>query len=184
MPSTRPRADKQRNRDAILAAAAGIFDRDGAGASLEEIARVAGVGSATLHRHFAGRQELLSAVFHDRLEEIARRAPVLAAAHPPQEALVSWLTELAIYIAATRGLAVALFALPGGAIPMSDSCDALVLAAIDELLAGAVRAGFADPAVTATDLLTLANGVAAVTEHDPAATARLIALATHGIGKA
>ena len=79
MPSARPRADKQRNRDLLLAAAALVFDRDGAHASLEEIAREAGVGSATLHRHFAVRQDLLAAVFHDRVEAFARRAPVLSA---------------------------------------------------------------------------------------------------------
>ncbi|WP_033337492.1 TetR/AcrR family transcriptional regulator [Catenuloplanes japonicus] len=181
MQSARPRADKQRNRDLLIEAAARIVDRDGANASLEQIAREAGVGSATLHRHFAGRQELLSAVFHDRIEALARRAPVLAAEAAPYDALTRWLGEAAAYIAATRGLAAALFPTADGSVPNADSCHTLVVDATNSLLTPAIADGAVDPAVSADDLMALVNGVAAIANDDPATAERLIALATRGI---
>lgn len=184
MQSARIRADKQRNRELLIEAAARIVDRDGASASLEQIAREAGVGSATLHRHFAGRQELLSAVFHDRIETLARRAPVLAAEAEPYDALARWLGEAAAYVAATQGLAAALFPTADGTVPSDDSCHALMVDATRTLLTAAAAAGAVDPSVSADDLVILINGVAAVAGGDPATAERLIGLATRGIGPA
>lgn len=73
------RADARRNYEQILAAAEAEVARAGAEASLEEIARQAGVGSATLHRHFPSRQALLEAVFHDRVVALCNQAYELAA---------------------------------------------------------------------------------------------------------
>ncbi|MDR7274891.1 hypothetical protein J2S41_001669 [Catenuloplanes atrovinosus] len=120
-------------------------------------------------------------MFRDRLEALARRGPVLAAAHPPREALVAWLGEIAAYVAAQRGIAVALFAYDDCA-DATDPCVMLVLDTARTLVAAAVEAGTVDPTVSAVDLFTLANGVAAVTEGDPDAAVRLITLATTGIG--
>lgn len=79
--SKRPlRADAQRNYDRILAAAGAAVAAHGTDASLEEIAREAGVGSATLHRHFPSRQALLEAVFRDRVETLCAKAADLAIA--------------------------------------------------------------------------------------------------------
>ncbi|MBU2669687.1 TetR/AcrR family transcriptional regulator [Actinoplanes bogorensis] len=103
------RADARRNYEQILAAAEAEVARAGADASLEEIARRAGVGSATLHRHFPSRQSLLEAVFHDRVVALCDRAHQLAAAgDDPGRALADWLRELAAYGATTRGLAKSL----------------------------------------------------------------------------
>lgn len=77
------RADARRNRDRILAAAGTAIAEHGAEASLEEIARHAGVGSATLHRHFPSRQALLEAVFRDRVEILCAKARDLAASPIP-----------------------------------------------------------------------------------------------------
>jgi len=68
------RADGRRNRERIVAAAVELVGRDGAQASLEEIARRAGVGSATLHRHFPSRRALLEAVFSAGVEHLCARA--------------------------------------------------------------------------------------------------------------
>ncbi|MFC7643282.1 TetR/AcrR family transcriptional regulator [Streptosporangium lutulentum] len=77
------RADARRNHDRILVAASAAIAQHGAEASLEEIARHAGVGSATLHRHFPSRQALLEAVFRDRVETLCAKASELAAASTP-----------------------------------------------------------------------------------------------------
>jgi AcrR family transcriptional regulator len=176
------RADKQRNRELLVAAAARIIDRDGAGASLEQIAREAGVGSATLHRHFSSRRELLAAVFHDRLEMLCRRAAELSAESDDDgEALVRWLGELAAYVAVTHGLATALFAGPAGEMPVADSCHAMLVTAGGELLDGAVAAGRVRSDVRLDDLIALANGVAVAAEDDAPTAERLITLAMRGI---
>src|SRR5690606_14249556 len=95
-PKTAPqRSDWQRNHERLLAAAAALVARDGAQVSLEEIARDAGVGSATLHRHFPSRQALLEEVFRDTVERLRRRARELAAGDP-RTGLVTWLEELTI----------------------------------------------------------------------------------------
>ena len=68
------RADGQRNRERIVAAASELVARHGASASLEEIAKLAEVGSATLHRHFASRRSLLEAVFREGVALLCERA--------------------------------------------------------------------------------------------------------------
>src|SRR3954470_24825033 len=73
-PAKSLRADGRRNRELLVAAATELIGRDGAQASLEEIARRAGVGSATLHRHFSSRHALLEAVFRDGVAQLCERA--------------------------------------------------------------------------------------------------------------
>jgi AcrR family transcriptional regulator len=93
-PLSRPmRADAQRNYDRILAAAGAAIARDGADASLEKIARRAGVGSATLHRHFPSRQALLEAVFRAKVEALCHKARSLTTDPDPGVALVTWLRQ-------------------------------------------------------------------------------------------
>ncbi|WP_446034847.1 TetR family transcriptional regulator, partial [Streptomyces olivaceus] len=77
------RADARRNRERLLRAAAGVFAEHGAGASLDDIARRAEVGTGTLYRHFPTRQALLEAVYLESVEAIAARADTIAAARPP-----------------------------------------------------------------------------------------------------
>ena len=182
------RADARRNYDRILAAASDAIAKHGAEASLEEIARRAGVGSATLHRHFPSRQALLEAVFHDRVEALCARARELAGAAEPGSALVGWLRAVGAYAAATRGLAASL--LPGvrdGAPPDSDTCYAMLSDAGGELLHRAQVAGAVRPDVHITDLLTLVNAISLVTEQGTGGTAeadRLLTFATDGISSA
>ena len=87
----KPRADAQRNRKSILEAAKHEFTRAGAGASLENIARQAGVGIGTLYRHFATREELLVAVYESEMEKLADAQQSLTHSLPPVEALRAWL---------------------------------------------------------------------------------------------
>ena len=179
------RADARRNYDRIIAAAEAAIAQHGADASLEEIARRAGVGSATLHRHFPSRQALLEAVFHDRVEALCAQARELAGDAEPGPALVIWLRAVGAYAAATRGLAASL--IPGvraGDPPDSDTCHAMLSDAGGELLHRAQEAGTVRPEVSIVDLLTLVNAISLVTEQDAGGTAeanRLLTFAIDGI---
>ncbi|MEV6487977.1 helix-turn-helix domain-containing protein [Actinoplanes sp. NPDC051633] len=102
--AVRLRADAERNRVALLAAARQVFSEQGLEASLDEIARRAGVGNATLYRRFPTRQDLIAAVFADRKAthvELGDRA----LAHPdPWQGFVGYLTGLCEMQAENRGL--------------------------------------------------------------------------------
>lgn len=177
------RADAQRNYDAIVLAAAHEIERVGASASLEDIARNAGVGSATLHRRFQTRRELLQAVFTDRIEQICARASVLSAALAPGEALEAWLRELTRFSATTRGVADTLI-LDSAPDPTESTCEAMLVTAAGMLHADALQAGRISASVTALDLLELVNSISlgARDATDPAGHAeRLLEIVLSGI---
>ncbi|WP_433833017.1 TetR/AcrR family transcriptional regulator [Actinoplanes sp. CA-015351] len=95
MVKARPlRADAQRNRDAILAAAREAFEEDGVFASLDAIAVRAGVGNATLYRNFPTRDDLLAAVIEGFFIQALKEADELSRALPPGEALREWLVRV------------------------------------------------------------------------------------------
>jgi AcrR family transcriptional regulator len=172
------RADAQRNRDLIVQAASEAVARDGAYASLEEIARAAGVGSATLHRHFPSRWALLEAVFHERVEALCARAGELSAGPDARQALTTWLCELAVYSTTTRGLVTSLLKAP----PESECCSAMLVAAGEPLRRRAAEEGSVRPDVAMTDLVALVNAIALAAESGSVAEAeRLVRLALEGI---
>jgi AcrR family transcriptional regulator len=92
-PSTQPkqRSDAQQNRERILAVARKAFTKSGANASLEDVAKQAGVGIGTLYRHFSSREELLKAVYNDVTEKLAKAGQEFAETLPPVEALRAWM---------------------------------------------------------------------------------------------
>ena len=178
MTAPRQRADGRRNRERLLAAAETVIARDGADASLEEIARRAGVGSATLHRHFPGRRALLDAVFHSGVVQLCDRAAELAETVAPRAALATWLEELTVYSATSRGLATALLAGPDGYIAAEDTCHGLMRHAVEGLVARASEV--LRPGTTTDDLLALSNAISLVTEGDPERARRLLRLGLDG----
>ena len=185
-PTGRPlRADARRNYERILAAAGEAFTKYGANASLEEIARQAGVGSATLHRHFASRRALLSAVFHDRVEGLCAQAYELTRQAEPGVALSTWLRTLGAYASTTRGLAASLVPdVREGELPTDNACAVMIDDAGQYLLRRAQQAGAVRRDVTFYDLLTLVNAIALAAEHGtegPAQAERLLALVIGGI---
>jgi AcrR family transcriptional regulator len=104
----RARADVARNLDALLQAAKTVFAQTGVDAPVRDIAEQAGVGVGTLYRHFPQRADLIAAVFQREIDACADAAPILAAEHPPFEALAQWLQRFAAFIGTKRGLATAL----------------------------------------------------------------------------
>lgn len=174
------RADAQRSYRRIVEAATEVFLRDGAKASLEEIARRAGVGSATLHRHFASRWALLDAVFAGGVDDLRAHADELSR-HGTPDALFEWLRVVGTYCTATRGLAAALLQSSDHPQGASSMCHETLVDAGAGLLNGARAAGAIRPDVTIGDLLTLVSAVALAGECTPADGARLVNLAIDGV---
>ncbi|MGW1429253.1 TetR/AcrR family transcriptional regulator [Streptomyces sp. NPDC002431] len=177
------RADARRNYLRLLAVAEEEIASHGAEASFERIARTAGVGSATVRRHFPSRRALLEAVSRERVEALRTHAQELTSrpGFEPRAALLEWLGEVVAYCVRAHGLAV-LLSYEGS--PQDNSCSATLQEAADLLLDHAVRDGAVDPGVTAADLIALAAGLAMATEHHPDSTAsaqRLLRLTTLGL---
>ncbi|MEV7079019.1 helix-turn-helix domain-containing protein [Streptomyces sp. NPDC093516] len=166
MAQVRPmRADARRNYERLLRVAAEAFAEHGEGASLDDIAKRAGVGSGTLYRHFPTRHALLEAAYLDRVEALAARADVLAAELPPGEALWEWLHELGIGMIRMRGLK----ALLGPAVTEGDAagataCGDSVRSAAGRLVRAAREEGTLRADAEPMDVLRLAHGVATASE--------------------
>jgi AcrR family transcriptional regulator len=90
-PARKPRADAKRNRERIIEIAKQVFTRDGAAATLDDIARRSRIGPGTLYRHFPTRDDLIEAVYRSEVEKLAAAEQRFAAAMPPLEALRAWM---------------------------------------------------------------------------------------------
>jgi AcrR family transcriptional regulator len=185
-PPRRLRADARRNYERILNAARSEVAAYGAQASLEEIARKAGVGSATLHRHFSSRHVLLEAVFSDRVRELCELPEETTVKADPAGALVEWLRAVASFVVTTRGLAESLLGgLQTHSATTDASCYQLVSAAGAGLLERAQRSDAIRPDVTIDDLMTIVNSLSLASsdgEADRRTVDRLLRIALEGIG--
>ncbi|WP_338012659.1 TetR/AcrR family transcriptional regulator [Streptomyces sp. CB02414] len=183
------RADARRNYERIVVAAEEIFTAHGADASLEEIARRAGVGSATLHRHFPSRRSLLEVVFRDRAEALCARAREHAAHGEPGIALFAWLRDFTTYAAASRGLVGSLLrdGRDADLLEESDGCAAMITATAGELLDRARQAGTVRTGVRADDLLALVSAISLASHEgegegdDGSQAGRLLDLVIEGV---
>ncbi|MFD7990796.1 TetR/AcrR family transcriptional regulator [Streptomyces mexicanus] len=166
MTQVRPmRADARRNYERLLKVAAEAFAEHGENASLDDIAKRAGVGSGTLYRHFPNRRALLEAAYVDRIEAIAARAGELADSRPPGEALREWLYELCVGSIQVRGLKALLgSAVADGSPGAVTACATSVKGAAARLVEAARREGTLRPDVEPVELLRLAHGVATAAE--------------------
>ncbi|MGW3112843.1 TetR/AcrR family transcriptional regulator [Streptomyces sp. NPDC001091] len=163
MPHPRPmRADARRNRERLLTAAASAFAEHGENASLDDIAKRAGVGSGTLYRHFPTRRALLEAAYAARIEALGERGEELSGSFPPGEALTKWLHELCAATIQVRGLKT-LLGTAATDTPLT-TCGTLVKSTATTLLAAAQSEGTLRPDLTPTDLLRLTQGVATAAE--------------------
>ena len=185
----RVRADAQRNVNALLEAAKAVFAASGVDAPVRELAARAGVGMATLYRHFPQRSDLVAAVFRREVDACAAAAPALAAEHAPGEALARWLQRYTDFIATKRGLASALHS----GDPAFDALPAYFRQhlgpALAALLDAAASAGAVRPDVDPDDLLwavsnlCVPSGAAAGRASDVGAghTQRMVALLLDGL---
>jgi AcrR family transcriptional regulator len=158
----KPRADALRNRERILEVAKEAFTHCGASASLDDIAREAGVGPGTLYRHFPSRAELLHAVYRSGMEKLAAAAPKFAETLPPVEALRAWLLLFVEGIAAKQLIAPAVNTLVGDPKKVFESSYVQVQEALRTLVKRAIRSGDIRKDLDPLDLLRALVGVAHV----------------------
>ena len=153
------RSDARRNRDAILAAALAALTAS-PDASLNAIAKRAGVANATLYRHFATREELVLATYHDEVRRLVDVAGLLLREHAPSDALRSWVERLARYAVTKHGLADALrkTTAPGSDLSSTETYSAIV-AALDRLLQANISAGTLRPGLDAHDVILALAGL-------------------------
>jgi AcrR family transcriptional regulator len=179
MPAPR-RADARRNYERLLAAATEVFGERGADAPLDEVARRAGIGNATMYRHFPTRSDLLIAVYADEVAALCARGEALLEAGAPGEALFEWLRAFVAHVATKRQLAQTISGTEGR--PRSElfrEWHESMHATADALAERARRAGAVAAGVTAADLLAMANGIA-LAAADAAQAERLLVLLRRG----
>ncbi|WBB67337.1 TetR/AcrR family transcriptional regulator [Micromonospora sp. WMMD812] len=170
------RADARRNYDSLIAAAREVFAESGSGASLEEVARRAGVGIGTLYRNFPSRRDLFEAVYVEEVQALSRSAADLADL-PPWDALVAWLHRFVAYVATKRALAEELV----HDSEVFRSCRIEIYAAGEPLLRRAQEAGAARPDASFEDVVRLISGITAYQFMEPAQRDRVLAMALDGL---
>ena len=158
----KPRSDARHNRDRILEVAKAAFTRSGADASLDDIAKQAGVGPGTLYRHFPTRDALIEAVYRTEVEKLGAAQRELSANLSPIEALRAWMMLFVDYIATKQIIASALNSVSGGPSRLYDSSRVQVAAAIDALVKTAMKSGDIRKDIEPFDLLRALIGVSNV----------------------
>ena len=159
----RPRADAARNREAVLRAATEVFARSDTEPSMRALAREAGVGIATLYRHFPTRETLVDAVYQDQVMRLTKGATELVAGHPPAEALRLWMDLFAEWMATKNGMRNTLVAMiDADQIAHAGTRDEL-LAAIDVILRAGAEAGDIRADTSAEDVAAGLIGILTVT---------------------
>jgi AcrR family transcriptional regulator len=178
------RADATRNRSQLLEAATRVFvSAGGAEPSMRAIAREAGVGIATLYRHFPTRESLVDAVYRDQVARLTDGARELLAQLPPPMALRRWMDMFGDWVATKNGMLDTLLAMiESGEIAHAET-QAELLAAIDAILAAGRATGELRSDVTAEDIAASLIGIFTVTRplgHDARAS-RLLNILMDGL---
>jgi AcrR family transcriptional regulator len=162
MTDRKQRSDAQQNRERILVVAKEAFARHGASASLDDIAKQAGVGPGTLYRHFPSREDLLKAVYRAAAEKLAHAATEFSETLPPVEAVRTWMLLFVDYIADKQIIAPALNALVDDPRKVYEASYGQIWGAVRSLVKRAVESGDIRDDLDAIDLLRALVGVSAV----------------------
>ncbi|TWV55783.1 TetR/AcrR family transcriptional regulator [Streptomyces misionensis] len=154
------RADARKNRDHLLTVAGAVIAEQGVDASLRDIARRAGVGLATLLRHFPTREALLEALLRTSFDELTAKADALETSDLPGDALVSWLRDFVARARDIRGVVTSMMAaIEDEQSALHASCVTM-RAAGTRLLARAQAGGLARTDIDGADLFALAGSLA------------------------
>jgi AcrR family transcriptional regulator len=178
------RADAQRNRATLLECAGEAFAEHGTAASLEDVARRAGVGIGTLYRHFPTRDALVEAAYRHGVEQLCDAADRLLVEEPPDVALEKWMTDFVGYVATKRGLASTLkLAAPDTHAELFADVHDRIKSAIKSLVDAAAATGRIRSDVEGGDLIRALGGICMVSDQagwqDQAR--RLVALLMDGL---
>lgn len=184
--SRRPkRADARRNYDAVVEAARAAFARDGVDTSIDEIARSAGVGNATLYRHFPTRDELIAVALAENMVAVHKRGAELAGTEEPLVALREWLLATIAQISTYGGLPDSVLDAAGREGSLLGVTCGHMQETTRALLSRAQDSGDIRRDVLMDDLFDLAAGIAWVVSRDravdPDRAGRLLDLALDGV---
>jgi AcrR family transcriptional regulator len=157
--SRKPRADSVRNRERLLNAAARILGTGGGDASLEAVARRAGVGIGTLYRHFPTREALFEAVYRHEVDEVAELAEQMGQESSPVDALRQWLRAIVKLVATKKGMLAALALAADGRSDLYAYSAERLSKAIGTLLQRATKAGQIRADITPEELLRALIGL-------------------------
>jgi len=161
IPALTRRADAERNRDKILAAARTAFADPDAEVSMAEISRRAGVGMATLYRNFPGRQELLEALYTDEVNAVCQAAETIDG-ETPGAALVAWLYRFFAFTTSKRHIAAELLKQTDRSNPLFKNNRTRVIAAGRPLLAAAQHAHEVRDDLTLEQILDMIVAIATI----------------------
>lgn len=149
------RSDAKENYQHLLLTARAVVAAEGANASMRDIARKAGVGPATLFRHFPTRDALLDALLRSSLEELTEKAEIYERASSADDALIAWLRDAVAFVQIYSGVVTLMAsALADTASALHTSCNNLRSAGT-RLLTRAQAAGTADQNMTGSDMFAL-----------------------------
>jgi AcrR family transcriptional regulator len=181
VPTQRPkRADAARNYDKLIVAARDAFTSQGEDASLEGIAKRAGVGIGTLYRNFPTRQALLEAVYIEEVEGICRAVQDFEG-QEPWEALTGWLRRFADYATTKTALAGELMAYMEEGSEVFLHCRHAIKASGAPLLDAAQRSGDVRPDVRFMDVVRMVGGIATLHNAEPGQVDRILEVALDGL---
>ncbi|MBR0716837.1 TetR/AcrR family transcriptional regulator [Bradyrhizobium liaoningense] len=158
-PTRKPRADAVRNRERVLEAAKAVFNAGGPDASLEAVAKRAGVGIGTLYRHFPTREDLFEAVYRREVEQLSELAEQLKNAKDPVDALRRWLRSNVEFVATKKGMSAALALTFQSSSELAAFSFDRLTKAIGSLLDRAVAAGQMRADIGPEDLLRALIGM-------------------------
>jgi AcrR family transcriptional regulator len=155
----KPRADAVRNRERVLKAAKAVFSAGGPDASLEAVARRAGVGIGTLYRHFPTREALFEAVYRREVEQLVELAEQLKSEAQPVDALRRWLRSNVEFVATKKGMSAALALAMHSSSELTAYSFERLTKAVGALLERAVAAGEIRSDISPEDLLRALVGM-------------------------
>lgn len=135
------RADAQRNRERILEVAKQAFTREGAGVSMDDIGRLAGVGPGTLYRHFPNRDALIEAVYRSEVERLAAAEQRFAASMAPVGALRAWMLLFIDHVSEKRLIIPAMETVAGGSARLIEGSRGLIHSAFIRAVTRAIASG-------------------------------------------
>jgi AcrR family transcriptional regulator len=155
----KPRADAIRNRERVLEAAKAVFSAGGPEASLEAVARKAGVGIGTLYRHFPTREALFEAVYRREVQQLSELAEQLKSEADPVDALRRWLRSNVEFVATKKGMSAALALAVQSSSELTAFSFERLTKAVGALLDRAVAAGEIRSDISPEDLLRALVGM-------------------------
>ncbi len=177
----RLRADAARNRAKLVSTARDVFTSEGGDASLELIAKTAGVGIGTLYRHFPTRLDLLEAVYRDEVDVLRETAEKVVPNHTPVEALELWLVAFVDYAATKRHIFTELVEAVGRESELMTHSRAVIYDNAELLVTAAQEAGEIRTDVTSPDVLRLVGGCTMMPNFDREQTARILTIVMDGL---